>query len=116
MNFVERMLDSQRAVMLDNEELEKELELCLRKYEETYVESNRALSRKNEQGLDVVHGSRMVVDIYTTYWSNRIYAVWSILNRVCSYEEQNKIQNRYPNFNFCMREFKEEYRKTLIGH
>lgn len=115
MNFVERMLDSQRAVMIPIDDLREELQTCMDKYEVAFLEANRRLSRENEQGLPVVHGCRIVLDIYVNYWLARIQAIWNVLSRETTREYQDTVQLLYSYFNFHAMKFNEEYAKQIRG-
>jgi hypothetical protein len=115
MDFVEHMLDSQRAVMIPFETLKEEFETCLQKYEEAFIESRRRLSRENEKGLPVMHGCRMVIDLYASYWQDRVRSVRSLINRASTREEQLELYKKHPHFNSATCEFTTEHKDKISG-
>lgn len=117
MNFIERMTDAQRAVMIDSDVLFAEIEALIPLYKEAFIQANIKLPRENEEGLPVVNGSLNCIQNVVDYYSQTIDAKCRLIRRFTDDKTCAAFENKHSEFRMFWStfEFRKDSRKAYLG-
>lgn len=117
MNFIERMTDAQRAVLIDSEVLFSEIEALIPLYKEAFIQANIKLPCENEEGLPVLNGCLNYVQNLVDYYSQTIDAKCRLVRRFATDKECCAFEEKHSEFNFFWTNFgfRKDSRKSYLG-